>query len=98
MSLLIILLVGANVGWLTSILLLVDRVRDVLSNVAIGIAGAFVCGVLASSVSLLEGITPQTLLASAIGAAALLLVVNLAALRMPQWPGHRVGHRAGHRR
>ncbi|MBU6269244.1 MAG: GlsB/YeaQ/YmgE family stress response membrane protein [Sphingomonadales bacterium] len=89
MSLLIILLVGANVGWLASILLLVDRTRDVLANVALGVVGAFVCGVLASSVSLLEGITPQTLLASALGAAALLALVKFAVARAPELPGHR---------
>ena len=89
MSLLIILLVGANVGWLASIMLLVDRTRDVLANVVLGVVGAFVCGVVASSVSLLEGITAQTLMASALGAAALLALVRFATARLPELPGHR---------
>lgn len=81
MSLLIILLIGANIGWLASIVLLVDRPRDVIANVTLGVVGAFVFGVMASSVSLLEGITPVTLFASALGAAAVLGVVNLALRR-----------------
>jgi uncharacterized membrane protein YeaQ/YmgE (transglycosylase-associated protein family) len=77
MSLLIILLIGANIGWLASIVLLVDRPRDVLANVGIGVVGAFLFGVLASSVSLLEGITALTLLVSALGATLLVAAVNL---------------------
>lgn len=77
MSLLIILLIGANVGWLASIVLLTDRPRDVLVNVGVGVLGAFLFGVLASSVSLLEGLTAMTLLASVIGAACLVAGANL---------------------
>jgi uncharacterized membrane protein YeaQ/YmgE (transglycosylase-associated protein family) len=77
MSLLIILLIGANIGWLASIILLVDRPRDVFANVGIGVLGAFLFGVMASSVSLLEGITPLTLVVSAAGALVLVAAVNL---------------------
>jgi len=78
MSLLIILLIGANIGWLASIVMLTDRPREVLLNVVLGVLGAFFCGVMASSVSLLEGITPVTLVAAAVGAAALLTIAHLA--------------------
>jgi len=77
MSLLIILFIGANIGWLASIVLLVDRPTDVLVNVGAGTLGAFLFGVMASSVSLLEGITPTTLLVSAIGAALAVAATNL---------------------
>lgn len=77
MSLLIILLIGANIGWLASIVMLVDRPGDVLANVGVGVLGAFLFGVLASSVSLLEGITPMTLVASALGAVLLVAGINL---------------------
>ena len=78
MSLLLLLLIGANIGWLASIIRFVDRARDVLANVGIGVLGAFLFGVMASSVSLLEGVTPVTLMAAAIGAAALVTFANLA--------------------
>jgi len=97
MSLLIILLIGANIGWLASILLLSDRPRDVLANVMVGVLGAFVCGVLASSVSLLEGITPATLLAAALGAAGLLALVNIASHRRMPLSGPVAGQESGRR-
>jgi uncharacterized membrane protein YeaQ/YmgE (transglycosylase-associated protein family) len=78
MSLIIILLIGANIGWLASILFLVARARDVAANVAIGAVGALLFGGLASSISLLEGITPVTLLAAAVGSAVLLALGNIA--------------------
>lgn len=77
MSLLILLLIGANIGWLASIVMRNDRARDVVGNVGLGVIGALVCGALASSVSLIEGITPATLIAAAVGALALLAIVNL---------------------
>lgn len=77
MSLLIILFIGANIGWLASIVLLVDRPADVLANVGAGTLGAFLFGVMASSISLLEGITATTLLVSAIGAALAVAATNL---------------------
>jgi uncharacterized membrane protein YeaQ/YmgE (transglycosylase-associated protein family) len=57
--------------------LLVDRPADVLANVGSGMLGAFLFGVMASSVSLLEGITPATLVVSAIGAAVVVVATNL---------------------
>ena len=93
MSLLIILLVGASIGWLASIVQFADRARDVLANVVVGVIGAFVFGVMASSVSLLAGVTAETLLAAAIGAGLLLVVVGLAAHRPIRLPGSR---HAGH--
>ena len=94
MSLLIILLLGASMGWLASIVLRDDTPRAVLARVGVGVVGAFVCGVMASSVSLLEGVTLATLLAAALGAAGLLAAIHVLARHRLRHPG---GHDAANR-
>jgi uncharacterized membrane protein YeaQ/YmgE (transglycosylase-associated protein family) len=85
MSLLVILLVGAVIGWLASIVLLTEHLRGIFAEVAIGMGGAFVCGGLASGPTMLTGLTPEVLIAAALGALALLALVHISGIeRLPE--------------
>ena len=77
MSFLLILAVGAMLGWLTSIFTGTRTGHGLAANVGVGMVGALVSGGMASSVSILEGITLASLGATLIGTLVLLTVVNL---------------------
>jgi uncharacterized membrane protein YeaQ/YmgE (transglycosylase-associated protein family) len=77
MSFLLILAIGAMLGWLTSILTGSRTGHGLAANVGVGVAGALVSGAMASSVSILEGITLASLGATLVGTLLLLAVVNL---------------------
>ncbi len=78
MSLLLIMMVGALCGWLVGTVAHVLHLGSVAGNMGIGAAGAFITGGLAGHEALLGGLTGTSLLGAALGAMALLLVVNLS--------------------
>ena|ERR1700747_3437882 len=96
MSLLAIVLVGALLGWLASLLTRSTARGEqaeaerpgTFSQIATGVAGAFVAGGLTGNMELLAGLSAETLIAAALGALALLAIV--AVLRnLPRRGGRR---------
>ena len=81
MSLLVILATGVLLGWLVNLLAPAGRRGDGLADVALGAAGAFVCGGLAGSQSLAEGVTLSVLVAAALGALVLSATVHVLRFR-----------------
>ena len=77
MSFLLILAIGAMLGWLTCILTRTRTGHGLAANVGVGMVGALVSGAMASSDSILEGITLASLGATLVGTLLLLAVVNL---------------------
>lgn len=83
MNLLAIVLVGALLGWLASLLTRSaargERAGEerpgTFSQIATGAAGAFVAGGLTGNMELLAGLSAETLIAAALGALALLVIV-----------------------
>lgn len=77
MGLIILTCIGALLGWLAAIILRREANRDVLSNVAAGVLGAVLGGALASSVSILSGLSATALLLAVVAAAAAIGAFNL---------------------
>ena len=84
MGFLVLIAVGSVLGWLASILSRTDHGPGIALNVAIGAAGALVVGVLASSESLLVGLSANALLLAMVGAIVFLGGFNLARGRLAQ--------------
>lgn len=81
MGILIVLLVGATLGWLATVWLQVESPRSVLHHVLAGIGGAVLAGIVAPPMvdhaDPLKGQgEPMILIASAIGAIAGLLLLT----------------------
>ncbi|WP_170003691.1 GlsB/YeaQ/YmgE family stress response membrane protein [Pseudopontixanthobacter vadosimaris] len=76
MALLLLIAVGAILGWLASIILQLDEFQELALNMAAGIGGALVFGVMANRESILHGISGTALLLSTLGAIASLIAVN----------------------
>lgn len=77
MGFIVLIAVGAILGWIASILFRGDDGRSIALNIALGTLGAFVAGGLASQDSLLIGLSATALLAAMIGALALLAGFNM---------------------
>ena len=75
MGLLILLLVGAATGWLASVVTRVEDARGILLYVGAGIVGALLAGVLTHGGSVLLGLTALSLLASILGAIAVVVAM-----------------------
>jgi uncharacterized membrane protein YeaQ/YmgE (transglycosylase-associated protein family) len=77
MNIVISLIVGAVVGWLASMLMRTDGREGLLRNVAAGVAGAYVAAGLWAHGSADQGaFSFGTMIASSLGATALLLLVK----------------------
>lgn len=76
MGLIMWLIVGGIVGWLASIIMKTNAQQGIVLNVAVGIAGSFLAGLVGAR-SINAGITISSILTSLIGAVALLALVNL---------------------
>ena len=77
MSLLVLLAIGAALGWLANRLTRGPWGHGLTANIGLGLAGAVISGAMASSTALLEGITPESIGGTLIGTAALLVAVNM---------------------
>jgi uncharacterized membrane protein YeaQ/YmgE (transglycosylase-associated protein family) len=77
MGLLLLIVVGGVLGWLASIIVLADDRQGVLLNVATGIAGALIAGLLTNNGPILSGLSAYALLAAFVGALAGLVLANL---------------------
>lgn len=76
MGLLVLIVVGALLGWLATIVMRLEERQDILLNIAVGVTGALVAGVLANHGSILGALSSTALLASLGGAIVLLAIVN----------------------
>lgn len=81
MGLLFMIVVGAVLGWLASIILAIEAPRGVLLNIAAGVAGALLTGLfiapLIGSASLLGGYyRVGSLLLSLVGSIAVIAALN----------------------
>lgn len=76
MALLLLVAVGAILGWLAAIILQLNDFQGLALNIAVGIGGTLVAGVLTNSESILYGISGTALLLSVIGAIGLLITIN----------------------
>jgi uncharacterized membrane protein YeaQ/YmgE (transglycosylase-associated protein family) len=81
MGFLVLIAVGGILGWVASILARSDDRRGIAINVVLGVLVALVAGGLASSESLLVGLSGQTLLLALAATAVVLGGYNLARAR-----------------
>lgn len=89
MNIIIILVVGGILGWIASLIMRTDGQQGIFLNVVVGIIGAIIAGFL---ITPLIGGAPITqgafdirsLIASLLGAIALLAVVNLVRRGTPR--------------
>jgi uncharacterized membrane protein YeaQ/YmgE (transglycosylase-associated protein family) len=81
MGFLVLIAVGGILGWVASILARSDDRRGIAINVVLGVFVALVAGGLASSESLLVGLSGQTLLLALAATAVILGGYNLARAR-----------------
>ena len=78
MGLLILIVVGAILGWLATILLRIEDGRGILTNALVGVLGAFVAGLIAGNGVFLGALSGMALLWSVLGAVLALAAFNLA--------------------
>lgn len=77
MGLLILVVVGALLGWLATIILRIEDGRSIAFNTAAGIAGAVVTGIFVGTGAILGAISGATLLWSVLGALVAIAILNL---------------------
>jgi uncharacterized membrane protein YeaQ/YmgE (transglycosylase-associated protein family) len=81
MNLIVWLLVGGIVGWIASLIMKTDAQQGIVLNVVVGIAGAFLAGLVISPLvgvsTINQGISLPTVVMSLVGAILLLAIVNL---------------------
>ncbi|WP_375289914.1 hypothetical protein [Qipengyuania sp.] len=77
MGLLIVLVVGATLGWLSSIVIDREDRTGTASCVIAGALGALVAAVLAGEVPLLSGVSPAQLLFGVLGSLVAIAVINI---------------------
>ena len=76
MGFIVWLIVGGIVGWLASIIMKTNEQQGIILNVAVGIVGAFLAGLVGAR-SINAGITIGSILMSIVGAVVLLALINL---------------------
>lgn len=88
MGLVIVMVVGAILGWLASIIVdRDDRVGTAMCALA-GIAGSTIAAVLAGDISLVSGLSPAQLLWATLGAIVSIVAINAAVVsRLGSLPG-----------
>lgn len=77
MGLIILLAVGAILGWLTSIVLCREDAREIGVNVGVGALGSIIGGALSSTVSVFGGLSALALLTAFVCAAIAIAALNL---------------------
>ena len=77
MGLIILVAVGAILGWLASIIMRIDDQHGILVNVAVGVGGALLSGLVIKSDSILVGISVGALLVGVAGSIAGLTLLNV---------------------
>jgi uncharacterized membrane protein YeaQ/YmgE (transglycosylase-associated protein family) len=71
------LIIGGIVGWLASRIMKTDAQQGILTNILVGILGAFLGSQLLGNYSINTGISIRSILVSLFGAVVLLGLINL---------------------
>lgn len=82
MGLLILIVVGALLGWLATILLRIEDGRSILLNAAAGIAGSVLTGLIVGTGAILGSITGATLLWAVVGSVVAIAALNFIRQRV----------------
>jgi uncharacterized membrane protein YeaQ/YmgE (transglycosylase-associated protein family) len=78
MGIIMWLIVGGVIGWLASLIMRTDGQQGIILNILVGIAGAFVGGLILARGNINDApLTVTTFLVSLAGAVVLLAIVNL---------------------
>ena len=76
MGLIVLLMVGAVLGWLGSIVLRHEGARTILTDIGAGVVGAVAAGGIASTESVLSGISARAFLIAFVGAIVVVAALN----------------------
>jgi uncharacterized membrane protein YeaQ/YmgE (transglycosylase-associated protein family) len=82
MALLVLILIGALLGWLASILARTEEPGEILRQIGIGMVAALVAGLIVNGGSLLGGLSLASLGAALAAAVVLLALYHGAMMRM----------------
>lgn len=82
MGFVILVIVGAILGWLASIITRSENRPDILVNAGAGVTGALIAGIATNSGSILLGISAMALLAAFVGAVIMLVIASLVRNRV----------------
>lgn len=77
MALILLTLIGAVLGWLSSIVTRTEDRNGVLTEVGVGVASSLVAGLLANNGSIIGGLSATALLAALAGTIAVLVAYYL---------------------
>lgn len=81
MGLIILIVVGAILGWLATIVLRIEDTRGVLLNIGTGILGAVAVGLFVSGGTIFAGIGATSLLWAMLGSAVSIAALNFVRRR-----------------
>lgn len=82
MGLMILIVVGALLGWLTAIVFKIENGREIGFSIAVAVVGSVVCGLFAAHGSFLAGVSASALLWAALGAVVAVLLLRLVKERV----------------
>ena len=84
MGLLILIVVGAILGWLATIVLRIEDGRTIAMNAGVGVLGSLLAGLVASSGSVVGAVSGIALLWAVVGAAVAIGIFNFVRQRAYQ--------------
>lgn len=76
MGLLILIVVGAILGWLATIILRIEDGRGIATNAAAGVVGSILAGLFAGGASIVGAVSGMALLWAVLGAAITIGALN----------------------
>lgn len=77
MALLLLVVIGAVLGWLATIITRTDDRNGILTDVGIGLAGSLLAGLIANNGTVIGGLSAVALLAAIAGSVVLLAIFHL---------------------
>ncbi len=84
MALILLILIGASFGWLSSVITRAEEPGAILRQMGIGVAASLVIGLLVNSGTILGGLTAWALIAAVAGSVLALVAYQLFANRSAQ--------------
>ena len=81
MGLLILIVVGALLGWLATIILRIEDGRGILANALVGVLGSLVTGLIAGNGAIFGTVSAVALLWAVAGSAGFIAMFNLVRQR-----------------
>lgn len=77
MGLIILVAVGAILGWLATIIMRIDGSQEILLNIAVGVSGALLAGMAIKGDSIIVGISAGALLVGVAGSILGLILLHV---------------------